>query len=451
MNSNALKTDLYELTMAAGYFQNRFNPRATFELYCHTLPKSRAYLVACGLAQVIEYILHLQFSTEEVRFLKSLPVFKGVETKFFDYLRHFKFSGDVWAMEEGEICFANEPILQIEAPIIEAQILETYLLSVMNIETLVATKAARVVGAAGSDGVRRSVVDFGSRRAHGPQAGVLAARAAYVGGCAGTSNVFAGKEFGIPIFGTMAHSWVQALTPEENAFAKYYAVFPRSTTLLIDTYDTLSGAKKAAALGRDIKGVRLDSGDILQLSRRVRKILDKEGLKRVKIVASGNLNEYKIRDLIDGGAPIDVFGVGTDMVVARDAPALDLTYKLVQIQDKHGKIKYTAKRSQGKHSVPGRKQVFRRFNAKGRMAQDIISLTQEQPPKGSQSLLKPVITDGKLRMSLPLLDQTRQKVQRTLGVLPPGCLRILASARWNYRVEYSPAIRRLQRQFEKNH
>ena len=239
--------------------------------------------------------------------------------------------------------------------------------------------------------------------------------------------------------------------PEEKAFEKYYAVFPKSTTLLIDTYDTLTGAKKAAALGKEIKGVRLDSGDILQLSRKVRKILDREGLKHVKIVASGNLNEYKIQELIDGGAPVDVFGVGTDMVVSRDAPALDLTYKLVQIQDHDEKIRYTAKRSRGKHSVPGRKQVFRTFNAGGRMAKDVISLATEQAPAKHPALLKPVITNGKLLSPLPFLEKTREQLRRTLGTLPPSCLKISSSARRCYRVEYSPAIRQLKRRFEQKH
>src|SRR3990167_3148656 len=222
--SDSLKVDLYELTMAAGYFQNKVDLRATFELSCHTMPKNRSFLVACGLEQVVEYILNLRFSDEDVAFLKDLPVFRHAKGNFFDYLKNFKFSGDVWAMPEGEIFFAREPVIQVEAPIIEAQILETCVLSLMNIESVVATKAARVVAAASADGVARGVIDFGSRRAHGPEAGVLAARAAYVAGCAGTSNVYAGRSFGIPAYGTISHSFVEAFDKEQEAFKRYHAV-----------------------------------------------------------------------------------------------------------------------------------------------------------------------------------------------------------------------------------
>ena len=291
--SNSLKIDLYELTMAAGYFQNKVDVRATFELSCHTMPENRSFLVACGLEQVVEYILNLRFTDDDIAFLKDLPVFRNVKKEFFDYLKNFKFSGDVWAMPEGEIFFAREPVIQVEAPITEAQVLETYLLSVMNIESLVATKAARVVAAARCDGVARGVIDFGSRRAHGPEAGVLAARAAYAAGCIGTSNVYAGKRFGIPVYGTIAHSWVEAFDSQEESFEKYHAVFPENTMLLVDTYDTIGCVQKIVKmpLREQLKGVRLDSGDLKTLSKKVRAILDKASLAHVKILASGNLNE----------------------------------------------------------------------------------------------------------------------------------------------------------------
>lgn len=420
VTNNSLKVDLYELTMAAGYFQNKVDLKGTFELSCHTMPENRSFLVACGLEQIVEYILNLRFTTEDIDFLKSLPVFKRVKAGFFDYLKDFRFSGDVWAMPEGEIFFAREPILQVEAPIIEAQILETYLLSVLNIETLVATKAARIVAAASADGVARGVIDFGSRRAHGAEAGILAARAAYIAGCAGTSNVFAGKNFGIPVYGTIAHSWVEAFDSEEESFEKYHQVFPENTILLADTYDTIACVQKLVQmpLKDQLKGVRLDSGDLKALSRKVRKILDGAGLPHVKILASGNLNEYKIAELVKAGAPIDLFGVGTDMVTSRDYPALDLTYKLVQVQDEKGSVKYKAKRSPAKETVPGKKQVFRQYDSKGVFKQDIIGLALEDTPAGARPLLRPVIRGGKLTAPGPSLDAVRRNAAEGLAKLP---------------------------------
>ncbi|MCK5579692.1 MAG: nicotinate phosphoribosyltransferase [Candidatus Omnitrophica bacterium] len=439
----SLKTDLYELTMAAGYFQNNFEGKATFELYCHTLPRNRSFLVVCGLEQVLNYILSLKFTNDDVRFLKSLPAFQNVTPKFFRYLKNFKFSGNVWAMPEGEICFANEPMVQVEAPMIEAQILETYLLSLVNVETSVATKAARVVQAACCDGKDRAVVDFGSRRAHGPQAGVLAARASYVAGCAGTSNVYAGRQFGIPVFGTMAHSWVQAFEDEKESFARYCSTFPGHAILLIDTYRTLSGLKKAISLRKDIKGVRLDSGDLNVLSRKVRRILDQNNLHQVEIIASGNLNEYKIQDLVKAKAPIDIFGVGTEMVVSKDAPALDLTYKLVQVRNKRKDVRYTAKLSPGKHTVPGRKQVFREFDAKGVMVKDQIGLASESPSKKEKALLKMFLRNGKRCRKNEPISQARVRLQKRLTYLPQGFKSILQQR--NYKVWYKPSILKLER------
>ena len=446
-DSNALKTDLYELTMAAGYFQNNLKLRAVFELYCHTLPPCRSFLIACGLERIVEYLLNLRFSDKDIEFLRAQSVFGLVSPRFFEYLKNFQFTGNLWALPEGEICFAGEPILQVEAPIIEAQILETYLLSIINISTLVATKAARVVLAAQSDGGNRTAVDFGSRRAHGPQAGILAARSSYIGGCLGTSNVFAGRQFQIPIFGTMAHSFVEAFPTEKEAFEKYQAVFPANTILLIDTYDTLKGVKKAIQLGKEMKGVRIDSGNLRILSQKVRGILDRHNLGQVKIVASGNLNEYKIWDLVKTHAPIDVFGVGTDMVVSRDVPALDLTYKLVQTQDIQGTISYKAKLSQGKHTVPGRKQVFRFFDKREKMIKDRIGLFTERPPANSLPLLKPILKEGRPCSSMPSLEKIRQKVQDGLASIPKKFKDILRVHK--YPVEYSSQILHLKDRIKK--
>jgi len=288
------------------------------------------------------------------------------------------------------------------------------------VQTMVASKAMRIVQAAHADGVARGVVDFGTRRAHGPEAGVLAARAAYVAGCIGTSNVHAARQFGVPVFGTMAHSWVEAFPKEEEAFEKYNDVFPQNTTLLIDTYNTLAGAEKLVNMKkkRSINAVRLDSGDLKALSKKVRHILDEAGLKGVKILASGNLNEYKIQELVREGSPIDAFGVGTEMVISRDEPALDLTYKLVETQSKSGKVTYTAKSSEGKETVPGRKQIFRQYTPKGDIARDIIGLFNEKRPSGARTLLEPVILKGRLKKKLPDADHIRKFARERFLQLP---------------------------------
>lgn len=438
--ADGLKTDLYELSMAAGYYQNNVGLRACFELFCYKSPANRSYFVACGLQQAVDYILNLRFTGEDIAFLKNQPAFSSVRQGFFDYLKDFRFTGNVWAMPEGEIFFAKEPILQVEAPVIEAQILETYLLSIMHIQSLVATKASRVAQSARSDGVKRDVIDFGSRRAHGPQAAILAARASFIAGCAGTSNVYAGKSFGIPIYGTMAHSWVEAFDSEEDAFLKYHQVFPKNTVLLIDTYDTINAVQKAVQLKEGLKAVRIDSGDLESLSKRARKILDKAGLKSVKIIASGNLNEYNIQELVKKKAPIDIFGVGTDMVTSRDLPSLDLIYKLVQIE-KDGKIKFTAKTSPGKRTVPARKQVFRKYTKKGVFLKDIISLFSENAPPGARPLLEPVIKNGRLMGPLPGIQTARRHFQDRIGRLPSYCLSI--SDGKYLKTEFSPALKKL--------
>ncbi|MBN1868971.1 MAG: nicotinate phosphoribosyltransferase [Candidatus Omnitrophica bacterium] len=442
-HNDALKTDLYELTMAAGYFKNKMDARAVFELSCHTMPPNRSYLVACGLGQIADYVLNLRFNDSDIQFLKKVPAFKDVPGSFFGYLKKFRFTGDLWAMPEGEIFFAQQPIVQVEAPIIEAQILETYLLSIINIESLVASKAARVVGAARCDGKDRGVIDFGSRRAHGPQAGFLAARAAYIGGCLGTSNVYAGKIFGIPIFGTIAHSWVEAFDSEEESFSAYHKTFPENTILLVDTYDTIKAVKEITRmkLKNDLRGVRLDSGDLEVLSRQVRNILDGAGLKHVRIIASGNLNEYKIRELVKSQAPIDLFGVGTDMVTSRDYPALDLTYKLVQTESREKGITYKAKYSPGKETVPGRKQVFRGYTKKGAIVQDTVGLFSEKAPAGTKPLLRPVLRKGRLVEPMPPVDRIRKSAQQKLAQLPPEFLNLNNGC--THKVKYTPQISKL--------
>ncbi|HLG30239.1 MAG TPA: nicotinate phosphoribosyltransferase, partial [Candidatus Brocadiales bacterium] len=353
-------TDLYQLTMAAGYFQNNMNHTATFELFVRKLPEHRSYLISAGLEQAVHYFKHLKFSEEIINYLQNHPVFKDVKEEFFEYLRNFKFTGNVYAMPEGTPVFANEPLLRVMAPMIETQLVETYLLSTINFQTLIASKASRVVHSARG----KDVIDFGTRRAHGAQAGVLAARACFIGGCAGTSNVLAGYELGIPIVGTMAHSWVMAYDTELESFQKYYSVFPDSTVLLIDTYETLNAANLATMVAKGIKGVRLDSGNLLELSVKARRILDEKGLSHVRILASGDLNEYIIDDLLKKGAPIDSFGVGTEMVTSKDAPALGGIYKLVELL-KDGNTIPKMKFSEDKATYPSKKQVYRQSDKDG--------------------------------------------------------------------------------------
>ena len=293
---NGLLTDLYQLTMAAGYWQaGKSGETATFELFVRRLPDHRNFLIAAGLEQAVEYLLHMRFGEEEISYLRGLPHFANVDAGFFDQLRSWRFTGDLFAVREGTPLFAGEPFLTLRAPLLESQIPETYLLSTVGFQSLIATKAARIVDAAGG----RAVVEFGTRRAHSPEAGVLAGRAAYIGGCRGTSNTLTGLRFGIPVFGTAAHSWVLSFPTELEAFRRLQQLLGDTTAYLIDTYDTLEGARRAASLGAPFWGVRLDSGNLVELSRAVRAILDDSGQPQAKIMATGDLNEYKILELVD--------------------------------------------------------------------------------------------------------------------------------------------------------
>jgi nicotinate phosphoribosyltransferase len=371
-----LITDLYELTMAAAYFENGLQHRAIFELFTRRLPSHRAYLIVAGLAQALDYLSTLRLSEAEIDYLREHPSFKRVSREFFQYLADLRFTGDVWAMPEGTAAFGMEPMLRITAPIIEAQIVETFLLSTMNFQTMIASKTARVVTAARS----RDIVEFGTRRAHGTEAGLLAARAAFIGGCIGTSNVEAGHLFGIPTFGTLAHSFVMSFEDEDEAFRAFLKVFPDTATVLVDTYNTIATVKRLARdFGPSIPAVRLDSGDLLALSEEVRKILDDAGMTGTKIFASGDLNEYRIADLISRGAKIDSFGVGTELATSYDAPALSGVYKLAAIE-KNGKLSMRIKLSHDKETYPGPKQVWRFSDETGKYTHDLIALADETPP-----------------------------------------------------------------------
>ncbi len=406
-----LATDLYQLTMAAGYFDRGMNNKSTFELFVRYLPENRSYLLAAGLEQSVYYLSNLRFTAEYLKYLKALSVFKNVSREFFDYLQDFCFSGDVYAVPEGTIVFANEPIIRVTASMIEAQIIETYLLSMINYQTLIASKASRVVCAA--DG--REVIDFGTRRAHGPQAGVLAARSSFIGGCIGTSNVLAACELGIPPIGTIAHSWVMAYDDEYDSFQGFHKVFPDNTILLIDTYDTIKGAQLATKIGKMLKGVRLDSGNITLLSKRVRNILDAAGLEHVKITASGDLNEHKISQMLAKGACIDSFGVGTEMVTSKDIPALGGVYKLVE-QEKEGRLMPKMKFSKEKETCPSKKQIYRFYNKKGLFKKDIIGLVDEE--FDADKLLLPVIKKGKLVYKMPTVQQIQRTAAKSISQLP---------------------------------
>ena len=437
----ALMTDLYELTMAAAYWSNQVTGTATFELYFRRLPANRSYVVAAGLEQALHYICKLQFSQHHVEWLRSLPQFKEVPSGFFEYLSRFRFTGEVWGVAEGTPIFPLEPILQVRAPLIEAQILETYLLSVINMESLIATKAARVTRAAAG----RGIVDFGTRRAHGPQAGVLAARASYIGGCLGTSNVLAGYFTGIPVYGTAAHSFTMAFPTEFEAFRAYYRVFPSSTVLLIDTYDSLHAAKKVKDVGPGILAVRIDSGDLLDLSRKVRAILDGDGLNQVKILASGDLNEWRIEDLVMRGAPIDFFGVGTELVTSYDDPALSGVYKIVEATIGE-KTEMRMKTSPGKRSYPGRKQIYRCRDGEYD-SHDVLSLFGEEAPQAGLPLLQCYVRAGELVEALPSLSDTRAWALEQRNRLPLELHKLNGSG--EYPVTLSEDIRRRMQEMER--
>lgn len=433
---NGLLTDLYELTMAAGYFEaGKASERAVFEFAIRRLPPNRNFVLAAGLPQVVDYLLNLSFTAAEIDYLRSLTQFRHASPAFFDCLRELRFTGDLFAVPEGTPLFAGEPVLSIRAPLIESQIPETYVLSAITFPTLVASKAARCVEAAAG----RPVVEFGTRRAHTPEAGVLGARAAYLGGCTGTSNTLAGFRFGIPVMGTAAHSWVMSFPSEMEAFRQLQRVLGESTIQLIDTYDPVEGARRTAQLGRPLWGVRLDSGDFLPASRQVRAILDDAGLRDAKIMASGDMDEYRIRSLVNAGAPIDAFGVGTQLAASADAPVMSATYKLVEL-DISGIKRFTAKFSEDKPSFPGCKQIFRD------VARDVIARSGECG-KG-EALLRPVILGGRLVEPLPSIEQARARAAGSVASLSPALRQLEVAEPWP--VIYSREMRALIEQTRRN-
>lgn len=437
-NNTALLTDFYELTMAAGYYfskyHNDWKTEGIFELFVRKLPNNRSYLVTAGLQQAVEYISNFTFNKDQIEFLRSIDVFRKIRQDFYDYLLELRFTGDLWAVPEGTVLFPNEPILRIEAPIIEAQLLETCLLSTINFQTLIATKASKLNNIAN----HKPIIEFGSRRAHGPQAALLAARAAFIGGCAGTSNTLAGMQYNIPVYGTMAHSFIMSFESEIVAFKEFQKLFPDGF-LLVDTFDALNAIRMIIREGILPKGVRLDSGNLLYLSRKVREMLDCAedlGYKNTKIMVSGDLNESIIRELLKNKAPIDTFAIGSELSTSRDNPVLNGVYKLVAIRvqskdkldpsnkehtdDMHSDRKtlvYKVKTSPGKHTFPGPKQIHRIIDDEGILVEDIISLADESI-EGSLPLLEKIIENGSIVKTLPLLAEIQQYHDKQVQMIP---------------------------------
>jgi nicotinate phosphoribosyltransferase len=433
VDTSILLTDLYQLTMLQGYFDQQMEETAVFEFFVRKLPRHRNFLVAAGLEQALHYLEHLHFTADELAWLSSSGRFTR---EFIDSLGKLRFTGDVHAMPEGTIFFPEEPILRVTAPLPQAQLVESRLINLLQFQTLVASKAARAVLAAPD----KLLVDFGMRRAHGAEAGLFAARASYIAGFAGTATVLAGKLFDIPTYGTMAHSFVQAHDDESAAFLHFARSNPDNVVLLIDTYDTERAAQKVAALaptlraeGITIRGVRLDSGDLAEHARRVRSILDRAGLAEVTIFASGNLDEHALAEMSANGAPIDGYGVGTRLDVSADAPYLDCAYKL---QEYAGRAR--RKRSEAKATWPGRKQVFRQGDGRRYLA-DIVALETDR--HDGEPLLVPVMRGGRRLAPSPPLSEPRRRVAESLKKIPET-LRSLETAA-PYPVTIAPSIKSL--------
>jgi nicotinate phosphoribosyltransferase len=431
----ALLTDLYQLTMAQSFFQSQRLAPATFSLFVRSYPPNRSYFVSAGLHDVLEFLEQFKVDAAGVDYLRSQGMFTD---DFLDFLKELRFTGEVWAIPEGRVFFKDEPIMEVTAPIVEAQVVETFIINQINFQSLIATKAARCVHAARA----RSVVDFSLRRTHGIDAGMKVARSSYLVGCTGTSNVRAGQQYGIPIVGTMAHSFVSSFEHEIDAFRVFVNSFPNHSILLIDTYDTASGARKAvqvakemAARGQHLQGVRIDSGNLAKLAVEVRKIFDEAGLRDVKIIGSGGLDEYDLADFSNANIPYDSYGVGTKMGVSADTPWSDIAYKLVEYDDRP-----VLKLSTGKVSLPGKKQIFRIGDKQGPLQKDIITLRGENVAE-AERLLKKVMTEGKIIAPLPSLEESRSVFLSEFAKLPEPIKAIRNSA--HYLVEHSAKLQEL--------
>lgn len=433
--NQAMLVDLYQLTMVQGYWREGMQDDAVFSLFARRLPPQRNYLLACGLADALHYLETARFTDAAIDYLASLP---GFSPDFLRWLRGFRFTGDVFAVPEGTPVFPDEPIVEVVAPIAEAQLAETFLMNQLHFQTVVASKASRVVTAAAG----RAVVDFGLRRMHGADAGLRSARAFHIAGVAATSNVLAGQIHGVPVAGTLGHSYIQAHDREIDAFRAFLSLYPEAV-LLVDTYDTVGGVETVIQVARELgddfraRGIRLDSGDLFDLAGRARRLLDAAGLERVEIFASGGLDEHRIAGLLARGAPIDGFGVGTSMGVSTDAPAFDVAYKLTEYGGR-GRLKM----SPGKPILPGPKQVFR-VEERGRAVRDVIGRREENLP--GRPLLRPVMRRGeRLPAGDEALDTARDRARRELAGLPDA-VRAIDPADPPFPVDISPSLRAYQR------
>ena len=436
----SLLVDQYELAMAASYHRQGMNEPAAFELFARRLPPNRDWLLAAGLGPALRLVTELRFGARELEYLASI----GFPREFLDYLGDFRFSGDIDAVPEGSLVFTNEPLVRVTASRIEGQLLETLLLNQVNFQTMLATKAARIVLAAGGGDPGRGgeVVDFSPRRDHGADAAMKAARSAAIAGAAGTSNVAAAMRYGLPPVGTMAHSYVMSFASEEDAFRTFMRDTPENAVMLVDTYETLEGVRRAIsasrATGVRLRGVRLDSGDIPSLARETRRLLDEAGMGETTIVASGDLDEGQIARCVAAGAPVDVWGVGTDLGTSRDSPTVNGVYKLVADRGVDGRWRGVVKRSAAKATMPGRKQVFRRYEADGTMSADTIALAGEDCR--GERLLVPAMRGGEI-VGPESLAEVRGRAARELRSLPRE-LRVPGEGeRRAYPVEWSEHLR----------
>lgn len=443
MRNLTLLTDLYQLTMMAGYFgSGKTEQHSCFDLYFRRLPFGGGFCLAAGLQTALEYLEDLRFGEDELEYLSSLNIFSA---DFVTWLEDFRFQGDLWAVAEGTLVFPGEPLLRVEAPLPQAQLIESALLNIINFQTLVATKAARVVEAASGG----TVLEFGLRRAQGIDGALAASRAAFLGGCHATSNTLAGSMYGIPVKGTHAHSWIMSFPSEIDAFRAYAHNFPTTCTLLVDTYDTLgSGVPNAIQIGNELRegghtlaGIRLDSGDLGALSRSARKMLDDAGFTETKIVASNDLDEYQVARLLADGARIDIWGVGTNLVTCKDEPALGGVYKLAAAGPNPQKMEPRIKVSSNpiKTTVPGKKQTYRLLDENETPIGDVVCLSNESPPRDGEKLttfsvsqnrwqemrpakvtplLEKVIEEGRVRRDLPSLKEARDRSRKSLESLP---------------------------------
>ncbi|HUL87348.1 MAG TPA: nicotinate phosphoribosyltransferase [Pseudolabrys sp.] len=435
--TSPLTTDLYELNMVQAYLDRGEDKQAVFEFFVRRLPARRGFLLAAGLEDTLAYLETLHFSPSEIDWLKGTRRFRG---NLIDYLAQFRFTGDVHAIPEGTACFPNEPLIRITAPLPMAQLVETRLINILHFQTMIASKAARMVLAAPG----KILSDFGLRTAHGAEAGLFSARASYIAGFAGAANVLAGERYGIPVVGTMAHSFVQVHDDETTAFENFARARPEGVVLLIDTYDTEAGARKVVELaprlkadGIAIRGVRIDSGDLAAMAKRVRGILDAGGLKDIVILVSGGINEDVLQMMMAAKAPIDGFGIGVNLDASIDAPSLDCAYKL---QEYAGKPR--RKLSEGKVTWPGRKQVWRSFGTDGRMRGDVLSL--ENDTQAGETLIAPVMRGGKRVAPAPTLAQIRERAARELARLPEPLRKLEAG--FDYAVQISKTLSTLAEQ-----